>query len=413
MPAAQTDRTSKTRLVKTRHPGIYKDGSSYVVRWKQPLPGGGRKDRKSSCDTLQEALEFQGEKRAPGTTARTPAPKQRFADYAPAWLEGYQGRTRYGLGDLTREDYRRAIDLYLIPYFGQMRLGDIEPPDVRAFIADLVERGLATATVKKQLAPLKAMFATAVEDGTLRVNPTVGVRVLGRRGETRRTRGFTLEQLEALLAETPEEWRQFFVFLAHTGLRISEACGLRWADVIFGDDPAVRVSSQVCRGKRRAPKSDEGIRTVPLSTELARVLWVRAHGKDPDAPVFPSKRGTPMNSENIRSRIFRPAAERAGVYERGVGFHDLRHVAASLIWRHFRDEIEVQQRLGHSDPNFTKANYVHPLEQRAGAADFLDAAVSVDGRVEGAGHQRATSERERAGTAEVVTPIGAAVESGT
>jgi hypothetical protein len=41
----------------------------------------------------------------------------------------------------------------------------------------------APASVVKYLVPLRALLATAVEDGALRTNPTTGIRVNGRRDE--------------------------------------------------------------------------------------------------------------------------------------------------------------------------------------------------------------------------------------
>jgi len=49
---------------------------------------------------------------------------------------------------------------------------------------------MAPSSVRKRIAPLRAMFATAVEDGALPRDPTRGVRVTGRRekGKKKETR---------------------------------------------------------------------------------------------------------------------------------------------------------------------------------------------------------------------------------
>ena len=54
-----------------------------------------------------------------------------------------------------------------------------------------------------------------------------------------------------LLAAIPEGWRLFFEFLAHTGLRISEAVGLTWAHIDLGDRPHIEVREQFYRGQRK------------------------------------------------------------------------------------------------------------------------------------------------------------------
>lgn len=56
---------------------------------------------------------------------------------------------------------------------------------------------------------------------------------LGRRAQEpgREVPAMTRAELSAVLGHIPEQWRLLFELLAHTGLRISEAIGLTWADV--------------------------------------------------------------------------------------------------------------------------------------------------------------------------------------
>lgn len=241
------------KLERTRHPGIYRKGNRYVVRYRhrgQP--------RKSSQPNLASALAFQADVRS---GVQTPASRARFEDYARDWLDSYNGRTRRGLGDLTRADYRRSMENRVLPAFARYKLADVEPPDVRRFVTALEREGLKPSTVRGIVAPLRAMYATALEDGAVRANPTVGVRIAGRVDEgDEQPRAMTTGELSELLAEVPEDWRLFFEFLAHTGLRISEAIGLTWSAIEFGARPRVRVTGQLCRGKARGTKSANGRR---------------------------------------------------------------------------------------------------------------------------------------------------------
>ena len=58
-----------------------------------------------------------------------------------------------------------------------------------------------------------------------------------------------------LLDEVPAKWRPLFELLAATGLRISEAIGLRWSDLVL-DGPAthLRVRRAIVKGATVAPK---------------------------------------------------------------------------------------------------------------------------------------------------------------
>ena len=70
------------------------------------------------------------------------------------------------------------------------------------------------------------MFATAVDDNLLRSNPVQGVRIpapLEDEEPEAKAKALTRAELGVLLAALPEDWRLFFEFLTHTGLRISEA----------------------------------------------------------------------------------------------------------------------------------------------------------------------------------------------
>src|SRR5262249_33200771 len=140
-------------------------------------------------------------------------------------------------------------------------------------------------------------------------------------------KALTEEQLVGLLAELPQEWRLFFEFLAHTGLRIGEAVALTWANIDLGKQ-RVGVRRRLYRGRFDAPKSKQGRRDVPLSPGLAPALWRSRGTAADDAPVFPSRDDTHLDPSNVAARVLKPAARRAGVP--WVGFHTFRHTCATM-----------------------------------------------------------------------------------
>ena len=64
-----------------------------------------------------------------------------------------------------------------------------------------------------------------------------------------------------MLNQIPDEWRLLVRFLLESGLRISEAVALTWADVDLGRK-RVRVRRRVYRGKVAPPKSRYGRRVT-------------------------------------------------------------------------------------------------------------------------------------------------------
>ena len=190
------------------------------------------------------------------------------------------------------------------------------------------------------------------------------------------TRRFEPETVVAHLGPTNSgKTHAALEFLAHSGLRISEAIGLTWGDVAFGERPRLEVRRQLCRGRWQRLKSRSGRRDVPLSPRMAQRLWAARKGRRPGDPVFGTTTGTPLRDENVRQRVLKPAGRRAGVP--WVGFHTFRHTCASLLFEGGKDVKQVQEWLGHADPGFTLRTYVHLLDGGLGAADFLDDAVAV------------------------------------
>ncbi len=347
-------------FVRTSVPGVYRRGGRYVVTFTDPA---GRR-RKRSAATMAEARAL---KAALATDVARGDYRElsdvRFDDYAREWVRTYQGRTGRGIRPTTLEEYRRDLENDAIPFFGRCRLAEIEPRDIRAFARRLSDRGLAPTTVRVIVAPVRALFATAAEDGLIRSNPCSGIRLAGRRppGEEPRDskRALTEEELTRLIEETPERWRLLVRFLSQTGLRIGELIALRWEDVDLGAR-RVSVRRRIYKGTVDVPKSRHGIRDVPISTELAQELWRhRARSGQPpdDAPVFPSTTGTPLNGEALLGRVLKPAARRAGVP--WAAFHTLRHTCASMLFRAGWNAKQVQVVLGHHSPAFTLATYVH------------------------------------------------------
>lgn len=336
------------------HPGIYRRGTRYVVTWRYR-----GKLHKSYHRTLTEARREKG-KRASGDAE--PVARQRFDTYARQWARTYAGRTRRGISDPTRASYTDAIERFAIPHFGSARLGDIAAADVRDYIAALTKRGLSAASIRRYVAPLRAMFAQAVEDRQLAVNPTSSVRVVVRGEGKRRPRTLTPERIKSLLTEIPDQHRDLVAFLAYTGVRISEALAATWGDLAQEDGaPVLRIPDS---------KTDAGVRAVPLAPEFNRRLLRRRAGAQfatEGDPIFPSEFGTPMDRRNFNRRVWRPAVERAGV---DATPHTLRHSLASLLFERGHTAAQIAAWLGHSDPSFTLRTYVHARD--VGDAAFLD-----------------------------------------
>jgi integrase len=354
-----------------RHPGIYKRGSRYVATWRHR-----GKQCKSFHRTLAEAREAKAQRQA---GHRRPTSRVRFEDYFADWIESYAGRTSRGFSETTRPEYRRPIETHGLKRWGPWKLAEVEPTDVRELFGEMRKSGSSTSAIKKLRAALSAMFATAVDDGLLRSNPVSGVRipaaVANEAPDEERAKALTRAELSVFLDAAPQDWRLFFEFLAHTGLRISEAIGVTWAHLDFGDSPRVKVREQFYRGKRRKLKSGKGRRDVPLSPAMAdHLLSLRRDSyRGEDGPVFASQTGTELMASNLSRRVLKPAGGSVGLG--WISFHTFRHTCASLLFEAGRNVKQVQEWLGHADPGFTLRTYVHLMDEGVGDAAFMDQAV--------------------------------------
>jgi integrase len=363
-------------MVKTDVPGVYRRGEKYVYTYrKRGRQRWGTARTKAEARRLKRNAETDVERGEHRDLARAT-----FGKYARDWIEHYSGRTSTGVRESTRRWYRQMLEDRLIPYFDRergLRLAEIEPRDVKALILWLAQqpnphdpqRTLGRSTIGYHVAVLRALFADAVEEGVIRSSPTTGIRVSVPNAEDGEpAKAMTRAELARLLDEIDERWRLFFEFLAHTGLRISEAIELRWRDVDLSFMPRVRVRRQFSEGGVVAPKTVAGRRTIPLAAGMAERLRVREG--PPDGLVFTTTTGRQINRSNLWRNVLHPAGERAGVP--WVSFHTFRHTCASLLFAGGKNVKQVQAWLGHADPGFTVRTYIHLMDEGVGDADFLD-----------------------------------------
>lgn len=231
----------KPTLVKTNTPGVYRRGGSYAYTYR--VEG---RQRWGSAATLDEARRKKRQAEADADRGElVELADVEFGAYAREWIAHYQGRTSNGLRESTRRSYRQTLESRVIPYFDgrvRLRLAQIQPRDVKAFVRWLIDqedprrpgRRLSKSAIRHHVAVLRALLGDAAEEGVIRSNPAAGVRVAVPEGDGTHP-------------------RLLFEFLAHTGLRIGEACELRWGrDVILTGRPHVKVRWQFADDRLRA-----------------------------------------------------------------------------------------------------------------------------------------------------------------
>ncbi len=368
-------------MVKTKTPGIFKRGGRYVVVYY--VDG---KQRKESARTYDEARRLKSERQTESARGEFHERSHvTFNDYALEWVQRYQGRGRHGFRENTRDEYKRLLDAYAFPYFGErLRVSDMTPRKLANFVGWLCDeqkqaKRLSDSTVGNILDPVRSCLRTAVQEGLLRSNPAQGLSLPHRptpddEDDLDDVRAFTRDELAAFLGVVNPRYVLLFRFLASTGLRISEAVALQWRHLhLDGSEPHVKVRRAIVKGRLHPPKTKYGRRDVPLSGDLVVALRsCRAASEWPrdDDPVFPSLVGTPLDADNVRRRYVQPVVQEIGAP--GASFHTFRHTCASLLFSRGANAVQVQRWLGHHSAAFTLSRYVHLLPGDLGTALALD-----------------------------------------
>lgn len=367
------------KVERTKTPGVYKRGGRYVFAYR--VNG---KQRWESCRPLDEARRAKKARETDiGRGEFEERSRVTLHQYAPEWIERYQGRGRRGFRENTRDEYERVLRRWALQYFPERtRLTDISPSMVAGFVGWLCEQTKARptkeepdrrvpfsdSTVRNIVKPLRGCLATAVREGLIRSDPARDVDLPHRPtvegSEQDDVRAMSRDELALLLSLFPGRWRLFFWFLAATGLRISEAIALQWRHVeLDGPTPHVKVRRGLVKCRMEPPKSRYGRRDVPLDHALVGELRELRSERDETAPndlLFAAMNGSPLMPNNIRRRVLKPAVEEAKLP--WVGFHAFRHTCASLLFAEGRNAVQVQRWLGHHSPAFTLSTYVHLLD---------------------------------------------------
>jgi integrase len=188
-------------------------------------------------------------------------------------------------------------------------------------------------------------------------------------------RALTPEEIQAFLAHARHHvLGPLFELALVTGLRRGELCALNWRHVDF-DQALLHVTDNVPvvkgRPQRGAPKTEAGLRSMPLALET--MTFLRLHQasqvqfgwpKLADSPLFTTARGERPHPDSV-TKVMRQLALESGLGR--VTVHDLRHTHTSLRRRQNVPVEIVSRQVGHANVAFTLQRYRHTYsdEERA------------------------------------------------
>ena len=277
----------------------------------------------------------------------------------------------------TQRNYRQAVEEFHGWHVAERRQPPVweklERDDFRSYVRYLGRKNLSRAAVQLRFSALRTFYKFLVRHGVVAGSPIKSVALP--KPPKRLPKFLTCQQMEDLLVAplklpaSPEKrsagrpismaarYRDVAILetIYSCGLRVSEMCGLRVADIDW-DEQLVRV-----RGKGRKE------RLVPIGTkalEAIRVYWSflpRAPGGL--APVFitEKRQPTPMSGFMLARRLKKYLAT-AGL-DPSLSPHKLRHSYATHLLDAGADLRSVQELLGHAHLVTTQV-YTHVSTER-------------------------------------------------
>lgn len=331
------------------------------------------------------------------------------------WLEHWLTLKVGMIDSRTVAGYRQHVRDHLIPLLGRMRVADVRTAHAQAAIriiagktCERTGRLLASSTVDRIRATLRAALNEALRQGFVDFNPAAKVKVPGPKREYPVL--WTEERVESWRANgvrpkvavwTRQHLAAFLAFVRHdplfelwwldalTGLRRSEIAALRWEDIDF-ESGTMRVHEQAPErrdGKPKIPKSMASRRRIPLdkvTLDLLRDLRRRQRlqfegiGTLP-VHVFVTSRGESVRPNYLTKRLAK-LIDAAGLPP--IRMHDLRHGAASLALAAGVDLKTIQHLLGHASIITTADTYISVLaEISLESAEAIAEFVMDDARV--------------------------------
>jgi len=238
---------------------------------------------------------------------------------------------------------------------------------------------LANATVNRDLAALKHMLHKAEIWGYLEISPGRRVENLRDDGSVR-TEYYTEEQLKRLVLTAIEtrgvhplnfnDWAEFVMLDANTGLRCKEMLFLEFSDIDW------HAGVLHVRNKKQTGFSPKGRkeRRVPLNTPALYALQSMLQKKSLKTDyVFHQADGSVWKSilESFRSLLKRCEFKRTGV-------HVLRHTFGAHLAQKGVDMAVIRDLLGHHSVTLTEKYYAHLAPSNlSSAVRKLDATSSA------------------------------------
>jgi integrase len=289
------------------------------------------------------------------------------------WFDHFARQKRKSKSEKTalrHEQMHREFLAFVGPR-SDLNIAAITSKDILDFRDQREAKGLAPATVNLDITVLSAAFNAALKQGHVSVNPCAGIESL--RDKPTHKKVFTPEHVSALISAADGDWRGVILVGFYCGMRLNDACNLRWRDVDL-ISPIKTITYE--------PRKTGDQVTVVVHPVLEDYLLTLPAPDSDDAFVFPSL----AHRRNVSplSKAFRKIMQRAHIAQSVIrkrcelgrsvyshSFHSLRHSFSTILANNNVPE-EVRMRLtGHTTRSVHQKYTHHDLEVFRAAIGML------------------------------------------
>ena len=286
-----------------------------------------------------------------------------------------------GVRHNTEANYNFVLNIIKKEEFGKRRIDWVKLSDAKCWLIKLQKDGRGYSTIHSVRGVVRPAFQMAVDDDLIRKNPfefqlaTVVV------NDSVTREAITRKQERAFLQFVKEDkhfcrYYDGIYILFHTGLRISEFCGLTIQDIEF-EEMRIKVDHQLQRTSQmeymiQKPKTESGIRYIPITEDIAdcfrRIIINReAPRKEPMVDgyvgfLFLDKNDMPrvaLHWKKYLEHIIQKYNKIYRIQMPKVTPHVCRHTFCSNMAKSGMNPKTLQYIMGHADISVTLNTYTH------------------------------------------------------
>lgn len=260
------------------------------------------------------------------------------------------------LKDRTKNLYLYLTKQYIVPYFEDLNIEDINEDVLQEYLIYLADKDLSTNTIKLIWRLVKSVIKenkVEIDLGNITIPKT----------HERQVDAFTKneqKQIEDKLNISRSPKHIGILLALYLGLRLGEALALKWEDIDFANK-VVNIKRTVYVEKNKlkysTPKTKSSIRTIPLPLFL-EVILKKIKAKTTCEFVV-SQNDKPITPRTYQ-HFFKSLQNKARI-EKLKGFHSLRHTFATRAIECGMDIKSLADILGHKNPTVTLNRYAHSM----------------------------------------------------